>query len=80
MTERELIRILNSKRWKPTRTGWTISIETCAIEARKERRLWQARANDGERWSRWTAFVDTRWRAGLMARASLLNRQLELDL
>jgi len=80
VTERDLILILNSKRWQQTSTGWTISIEDCDIEARRERRLWQARARCDEKWSKWTAFVDTRWRAGLMARASLFAPQLELDL
>ena len=80
MTERELILILNSQRWKAAPWGWVISIGGCTIEARKERRQWQARAKSEEKWTNWTSFVDTRWRAGLMARASLFNPQLSLEL
>ena len=79
ISEKQLYPVLNSKRWLSSPEGWVIEINGTTLEAREERRRWRARAiRDGKR-GRWTPFVETRWRAGLMAYYARNEEQIEFE-
>ncbi|MGI9378789.1 MAG: hypothetical protein ACR2OW_03985 [Methyloligellaceae bacterium] len=79
ISEKELYPVLNSQRWIPSPEGWVIDIDGITLEAREERRRWRARAIREGIQGRWTPFVETRWRAGLMAYYARNEEQTEFE-